>query len=204
MKIRAYITAYNRPKMLASVIDTLHANGIVPKVYEDGVTHPFRGKEGYWQTWDEILKDAEKHEADLYLFIQDDVLNVDIDKIKDIHNQLNSQPYVHHIINDGRHECWLKFQKQKPIDGMEKVGFTDCIFFCNRGALEVTKWRIKQPPLSRWKHPGISSGVGQQLTTIFTNYKISMYKPVESLGYHGDHESEMHPEERKKNPLTSK
>ena len=65
MKIRAYITAYNRPKMLASVIDTLHAVGIVPIVFEDGVTHPHRGKEGYWQTWDEILKDCEKHEADI-------------------------------------------------------------------------------------------------------------------------------------------
>ena len=44
MKIRAYITAYNRPTMLASVIDTLHANGIVPKVYEDGVTHKFNSQ----------------------------------------------------------------------------------------------------------------------------------------------------------------
>ena len=30
-----------------------------------------------------------------------------------------------------------------------------------------------------------------------------MYKPVKSLTYHGDHESKMHPEERKQNPLKS-
>jgi hypothetical protein len=31
-----------------------------------------------------------------------------------------------------------------------------------------------------------------------------MYTPKKSLAFHGDHESKMHPEERKKNPLISK
>ena len=203
MKIRAYITAYNRPKMLASVIDTLHAVGIVPIVFEDGVTHPHRGKEGYWQTWDEILKDCEKHEADLYLFIPDDVLDFDVDRMKEIHLRFN-EPYICNLINDGRHESWVVFQRQQPKNGLEQVGFTDCGFFCNREALSKTKWRIKQPPASRWNNPNMSSGVGMQLTHAFTNAKVKMYKPVKSLGYHGDHESEMNPNERKKNPLISR
>ena len=202
--MRVYLTTYNRPTMLMATLKHLWSFNIEPIIYADGVTHPFRGKEGYWETWDEILKDCEKNPSDLYLFMPEDVLDIDIERIKEIHKGFKGEPYVCNIINDGRHESWVRFQKQQPKNGLEQVGFTDCGFFCSREVLQKTKWRIKQPPATRFNNPNMSSGVGMQLTNIFTTYKIKMYKPTNSLGYHGDHKSEMNTEERKRNPLISK
>lgn len=203
MKIRAYITAYDRAEMLKQVVERFREFDIEPIIYEDGVTHPHRGKKGFWQTWDEILKDCKENEADLYIFVPDDFLELDIEKIKQIHNEIG-KPYVYNIVNDGRWQSWGYFRKQQPINGHEIVGYCDCGFFCDRGALEETEWMIKQPNPKRWdRNPNMSSGVGQYLTGKFM-HTVTMYKPVKSLAYHGDHESKMHPEERKKNPLKSR
>lgn len=204
MKIRAYITAYDRPEMLKQVVERFQEFDIEPIIYEDGVTHPHRGKKGFWKTWDEILKDCKENEADMYLFMPDDFLDIDIERIKEIHNQF-TKPYVYNIINDGRHESWVRFTKQQPINGHERVGYCDGGFFCDRSALEATKWRIKEIHPKRWAlNPNLSSGVGEQLTKAFTLRKVPMYVPEKSLAYHGEHESKMHPDERKNNPLVSK
>ena len=203
MKIRAYITAYDRPEMLKKVVERFREYDIEPVIFEDGVTFPHRGKKGFWKTWDEILKHAEQNVADLYIFTADDFLDLDIDRIIEIHNDFD-KPYVYNIVNDGRWQSWGYFRKQEPIDGHELVGYCDCGFFCDRSALEFTGWKINQPNPNRWnKNPNMSSGVGQYLTGKFIN-NVPMYKPIKSLAYHGDHESKMHPEERKKNPLTSR
>ena len=49
-----------------------------------------------------------------------------------------------------------------------------------------------------------SSGVGYQLSRRLIQLDIPMYKPIKSLAKHGGHESIMHTEERKLNPLKSK
>jgi len=54
------------------------------------------------------------------------------------------------------------------------------------------------------KNPNLSSGIGRSLTFDFKNGNVPMYIPVDSLAIHGDHESQMHPEERKRNPLISR
>ena len=192
--------------MLSDTLKHLASHGITPIVYHDGVDFPHRGKEKFWMTWDEMLKDAHQHkDVDLFMFIPDDFENIDIERIKEIHQEFKGRPYIYNIINDGRVEQWTPFKATPPKNGHQRVGFTDCGFFCNRRALECTKWKVKPIDPARWKKdPKASSGVGRYLTLTFTNYKIPMYKPVKSLAYHGDHESVMHPEERKNNPLISK
>jgi hypothetical protein len=190
--------------MLKQTKAHLKSHGIEPIVLHDGITFPFRGKKGFWQTWDEVLKECEKNPSDMYLFMPEDFEGIDIERIKQIHQEFKRNPYVYNIVNDGRHECWLRFQRQQPKNGHEEVGYCDGGFFCNREALKLTKWRIKQPPESRWNNPNMSSGVGMQLTHAFKNGRVKMYKPVESLAYHGDHESQMHKNERQRNPLISK
>lgn len=205
MKIRAYITAYDRPEMLKQVVERFQEFDIEPIIYEDGVTHPHRGKKGFWKTWDEILKDCKENEADLYIFTQDDCMNLDFERLREYHKRFKYEPYTFHLINDGSHQRWGGFKKQEPVDGVERVGFTDCIFFCNREALEAIGFHILPIKETRWRDfPNLSSGVGQQLTGRLHRAKVKMYKPVKSLAYHGDHESKMNPEERKKNPLISK
>ena len=204
MKIRAYITAYDRPEMLKQVVERFREYDIEPIIYEDGVTHPHRGKKGFWKTWDEILKDCKENEADLYIFTQDDHLDMDIERIIEYHKQM-TEPYVFNLENDGRHQQWRLFPKLPPKDGIQRVGFSDCTFFCGRKTLDLFGYEMEEPPASWWQQsPNISSGVGWRFTVGFTKLKIPMYKPVKSLSYHGGHESKMHPEERKKNPLKSR
>lgn len=186
--------------MLKEQIERLRFFGIEPIVKNDGVDFPHRGKKGFWMTWQEIILDSKDNEADLYLFMPDDFENIDIDKIKEIHKRMNG-PYIYNIINYGKLENWINF---KPIDLGEEwqVGFNDCGFFCNRETiLKLTN--LKEPPPARWNNPNISSGVGQQLSNQCKNYKIPCYVPKKSLAYHGDHDSQMNYEERKKNPLIS-
>lgn len=197
---------YDRPEMFKETVRHIISSGhCLFKTYEDGVDFEFRGKQGFWKTWDEALYEAEAYHETLYLFMPDDFQNIDLNKIKELHEDFKNEPYVYNIINDGRHEQWTRFLKKQPINGTEQVGFTDCGFFCNREALEAIGFYMDEVPKS-WFEQGenMSSGVGYQLTKRFNKAGVKMYKPVKSLAYHGDHESKMHPNERKKNPLISK
>lgn len=86
-----------------------------------------------------------------------------------------------------------------------KVGFTDCGFFCNKQLLNRIGYYVNEINPRRFEHnEAISSGVGQDLTFRMLRTNCNMYTPTKSLVYHGDHESLMHPEHRKKIPLISK
>jgi len=202
--MKVYLFTYNRPQMLEQTLRHLALYQIEPTIFHDGVTHPFRGKQGFWQTFDEALKDAQQSDDDFFLFMPDDFQEIDINRIKGIHQKFKHSPYVYNIINDGRFESWLPFKKQQPNKGTERVGYCDGGFFCNRSALQATKYRIKQPPFDWVKNPNLSSGIGRSLTFDFKNGNVPMYIPTDSLAIHGDHESQMNPEERLIHPLISK
>lgn len=201
---------YDRPKMLEQTLNHLRDNtGLLTtiNVFEDGVTFPYRGKKGFWVTWNEALKECDNYglKKEIYLFMPEDFLDLDLDRLQEIHERLKDKPYVCNIINDGRHQQWMAFPKQEPVDGLERVGFTDCGFFCNREALEKIGFWMEEPPKGWFKQgEDISSGVGMMLTKRLAQAKIPIYKPVKSLAFHGSHPSKMHPNERDKNPLISK
>ena len=199
---------YDRPEMLKETTDHIRRNigeNDTLTIYNDGVDFPHRGKKGFWKTWNEALKKCEENVDDIYLFMPEDFLNLDFDRVREMHERMKHEPYVFNIINDGRHQSWGAFKKQDPVNGVEQIGFCDGGFFCNRKALEAIGFYMIEINERRWKEfPNLSSGIGQQLTGRFHRAKVKMYKPVKSLAYHGDHESKMNPEERKKNPLISK
>ena len=180
--------------MLEEQLRHLKVFGIDPIVKWDGVDFMHRGKDLYWLTWNEMLEDCKKNEADIYLFMPDDFERIDIDKIKELHQK--RECYAYNIINDGREKL---FNRQVPYmeDGDINCGFVDCGFFCDRKALDVLGYHIDRPEVKE-----DSSGVGRALSNKFF-LKIEMYKPVKSLAYHGNHESLMHPDIRKKTPLIS-
>lgn len=202
--------------MLTKVVEHLNSFGIIPMIKDDGSSyepklpqyfrHKHRGKKEYWITWYEMLNSCVNSEAELFLFMPDDFQELQVERMLEIHEQLKSKPYVYNIINDGRRKMWTKVAPLQINENEFRVGFTDCGFFCNREALQSIKFRVDQVPDWFWKKHGeeASSGVGYQLSVKFCNSRVPIYLPIKSLAKHGDHDSRMHPDERKKNPLISK
>ena len=217
MRIKSFITTYDRKQMLEQVVTHLNSKGIIPTIKDDGsdYTHDFpqyfrhkhRGKKKYWITWHEMFKDCQKSNAELYLFMPDDFQNLDVERMIALHYEYDKRgSYVYNIINDGRSKEWTGVEPLQVTEDTIRVGFTDCGFFCNRQALERLNFFIKPILDTRWLRYGenCSSGVGHQLSARFFKEGVTMYKPVKSLAEHGTHESKMHKEEREKNPLISK
>jgi hypothetical protein len=206
-----FVFSYNREQMLRQMLTDIKGEAFV--VLDDGsdfetenmVKFPHEGKVGFWKKWKYAFEMAEKSDDELFIFIGDDFQNVQLGDILMLHEQHKHEPYVYNIINDGRDSSWMPFTAVQTNEHTIQVGFTDCGFFCNREALKRLEFRIDPISPQRFKQKkNISSGVGQQLTNRFTRHEVKMFKPVRSLAFHGDHESKMHPEERKLNPLISK
>jgi len=206
MKVRCFITTYDRPEMLTKAVGNLGRFGIIPTIKDDGSTyehnlpqyfrHEHRGKEGFWMTWDEMLKDCYMA-GELFIFTVDDFQNLDVKKILELHEKYKDRPYAYNILNDGREGLFTGVVPCE-VNGDIMCGFVDCGFFCNYEALAKIGFGMERTDVKE-----DSSGVGRNLSMRFLRAKVLMYKPIKSLATHGTHESKMHPIERLKNPLKS-
>lgn len=208
-----FIFNYEREEMFHQVLN--HLKELNPVVLDDGssyfIDYPnvirFKngGKQDFWRKWFVAFEIAKGSDDDFFLFMPNDFMDLDLKKVKKLHKKFKNNPYVCNIINDGREWCWLR-KPAEPVDQfVKKVYFTDCGFFCNRKALERIDFKIDPVDDKRFiRSRDISSGVGQQLTMKFNRGGVKMYLPYKSLAKHGDHESTMHKDERKNNPLISK
>jgi len=209
------INSYNRPKSLQKVVTAWLEAGAEVHVFDDGSEmaplkyvywHHFehKGKRGYWQIWDAMLKMLRtRTDHELIIFSPDDFTAPKVDEILAQHERLNKWAYAHNIINDGRNACWTAFMPRVIDSGLMEVGFVDCGFFCNRKALDAISYYVSAIP-ENWHNTHGSSGVGYQLSKRMLKRAVTMLLPMKSLAYHGNHESKMHPELRKKQPLKSK
>ena len=210
------IFTYNRPEMLSRLLDEV--TGIV---IDDGSDYdyspfigrcdyhrlPHGGKEYFWSTWNYALELCKESNSDFFLFLPDDVHDIDIETIHSLHNTLKSDPYAFNYLNVGHNTGWTPIKPQNvTIDGFNAIrcGFVDCAFFCNRKTLELLDFELECISMNRFKSDFISSGVGQQMSRRLWKKNVKMYIPERSLAVHGDHDSQMHPEERKLNPLVSR
>jgi len=208
MKIHSYILTYNREELLKLTNESFTDYGLTPIILNDGSnyninlpnvrTHIHRGKEEFYKTWVEIFEECKEVEADIYLFAPDDFINIDFKRIEEIAKSFD-KPYVYNLINDGRNGMWTGIQPYNVNEDTIMCGMVDCGFFCNREALEAINFTFDKPIANQY-----SSGVGSALSNAFLRSRVVMYKPVSSLAWHGNHDSVMHYEERKRNPLISK
>ena len=187
-----YIPTTVQRDTLNEILVYLEACDVTPILFPNNA-----GKEMFWSVWNDMLKTAEKSEAELFIFMQDDFTDLDLERIKEIHETHKDKPYAFNIINDGRNGL---FNGVVPVTIDDKImcGFVDCGFFCNREALDAIGYYMEQTEVKK-----DSSGVGRRLSNRFLKARVTMYKPVTSLAWHGDQDSIMHPEERRKNPLIS-
>ena len=164
---------------------------------------PNYGKQKHWRIWNNDLEECrECTDTDLFIFIPDDVSDVSFGKIIHSAENLKNHEYFYNIINDGRTMSWNQLPPQLEDDKI-KIFFTDCAFFTNYKTLKRLGFYINSINERRFKRPNISSGVGQQLTNRLNACKIDIFHPYESLAFHGEHDSVMNAEERKRNPLVS-
>jgi len=209
------ITTYNRSEMLLSLLKEINGNVVV---FDDGseynpsehkkycryYRYSHQGKIGFWKIWGEMLRIAKRSKDDWFLFLQDDVTGVQMDKIKGVTKGLDT--FAFNIMRRGDPmRGWTNIQPSPAtLNGLDvfKCGYVDCIFSTNRKTLELLEWQMN--PISPYhSYPkGKSSGVGEQLSQRFKRLDVPMYFPKKSLAVHGDHESKMHPN-RKVNHMIS-
>lgn len=205
-KFLIFIFSYNRKEMLESLISELSTKNCEVMVIDDGsdfvikhpnkIVFPHQGKLFHWKRWNAAFQLARESEYKYFGFLPDDFANVNLDFL------FPTNLCVLNVLNDGRLQNWNKIQ---PIDfgDFYKVGFTDCGFFCQRESIERIGFYVCKT-LMQNKREFASSGVGLQLTNRFNKERIPIFTPKKSLAFHGNHESKMHPELRKIEPLISK
>ena len=210
------IFSYNRPNKLHSLLDEIGHSVVI----DDGSDYkalPFldkcdyyrfthKGKEGFWLQWQYAFDIAKESNEDWFFFAQDDISNVNMAEIKRLTQNIKT-PFAFNIMHRGTHRGWTNIKHEPTtIKGVDChiVSYVDCIFATNRKTLELLHWQILPVDRMRFLIPNISSGVGQQLSRRLFDLNVPMWMPRKSLAYHGDHESKMHPIERKLNPLIAK
>jgi len=226
MKLHINIHSYQRKGMLESLIKEIkdfqakEIHEVSFSIIDDGSDFtssnkcfhqlPHGGKSNFWKLFDYSLKLCKNIDADIYLFIPSDVSHIQFENIFKYHNKYKGfgrtlEAYCYNVTNDGRVKCWGNKRMTVHDEYSFRSYFTDCGFFCPRLTLEKLDFTIHPVEQCRFKmNPNISSGVGQQMTTRLNNLKVKMFIPKKSLCFHGDHDSLMHFEHRKKVPLLSK
>lgn len=195
-----FVFTYQREEMLQQVLENVEPNHLIindGSSYRAGLNCFHTGKKGFWKKFDLAFRIAKHIKDDLFIFMPDDFLNLDMERVKEFHSK-QKEPYACNIIRDNRMKC---FNGLPPIDlgDFYQCFFVDCGFFCNHAALERIGFYMEKTLVS-----STGSGVGRQLTRRFLNAKVKMFLPKKSFAFHGDHPSVMHPHERKRNPLISK
>jgi len=163
------------------------------------------GKRNFWQRMKRAFEFCLASDHDDFVIIPDDFTNFDAHIIRTISKDFEGRPFVANLANDGRKHCWGSYPGETIYDSESNkwlnLGFTDCGMITNRATLE--RITIEPVPESWFNTESKSSGVGHQLTTKFRALGVPMLTPEFSLVYHGQHESVMHPHERKTNPLVT-
>lgn len=191
------ITSYDRPDMLLRLLKELEGEKVV--VVDDGskynpIEHlnycdyyraSHKGRPGFWVNWNLMLEIAKESDEDEFIFLQDDLHSVELDRLREDYTDgcLN-------VLEVGADRGWTP------------VGYVDCMFMCNREVLEALEWKLEPIPIHRFNNPSISSGVGAQLSYRLWLKGIPMILNG-NYAKHGDHESKMNKEERKRNPLVT-
>lgn len=164
-----------------------------------------KGKEQYFLNWQYAFEICKQSDDDFFLFIPDDFSDIDYVRIDAIFNIMDGL-FAYNLLNDGRPSCWTPIKKKETtVAGVEsyQVSYCDGGYFTNRETLEAIQFEQEFISFRRFDRENISSGVGETQSRKFWKAGIPMYCPKKSLCYHGEHESKMHTELRKIQPLIS-
>jgi hypothetical protein len=162
-----------------------------------------RGKMKYWKTFDDMFKLVGSVECDTIIFTPNDFIDYNFDRLFNLIEKFGNDIYVLNIINDGRVSCWNGIERVVHDDELYRDYYCDCGFITNKNTMNLIGYYINPISINYNKYNEMSSGVGRQLTDRLNSNKIPIFTPIKSLAYHGNHESLMNKQIRKKNKLIS-
>jgi hypothetical protein len=184
-----------------SWFDKRHLNNIEVQRFNN------HGKKRYWSLVNNILDTLSAKKSDYYFYLGDDLEvkeNFFYDAINSWESISDNNKISLNLLIDSRTKSWTDFERVKRnFSGFDvyQTQWLDMIMIFDE---KLLSHRLNPIPISRWKdRPLLSSGVGAQLSGRFHESGYGMYQVVSSLVYHGEHDSEMNPEERRINKLTS-
>lgn len=156
----------------------------------------------FWARWELARRICLASKQNNYLIIPNDIKDLNIKEVKRLHKVFSDKPFLCNVINDGRISCWGEHRRiNNDFQGYKDYGYFDCGGLSNRATLSQIE--VKEPHYTWWLGENKSSGVGYQITMQARKLNIPMFTPDKSLCYHGDHESVMHKELRKRQKLIS-
>lgn len=209
------IFSYNRPDMLLRVLRECPSGESVV-VLDDGSTYDptehqqycqyirtqHWGKTGFWQKWQYAFDLCRISDDEYFTFLADDMREINWDRIARIPDKLYAQNLM---FERGRYRDWTNlggFEVKFNGELHYSVGYVDCSYATNRKTLEHIEW-TQDEVTWEWFCAGkyISSGVGHHQSWKYVHKFVQMFMPKTTIAKHGNHESQMHPEHRKKVPL---
>ena len=225
--VNILLTTHNRPKMFARVCKMLNRQTYPIQnviVLNDGSDMPYprlpnhdifeenklmhRGKEGWWELVNFGLTRLKGIPAKYFIFLVDD-FEFDEYFVGELIEKYESIPdNKKQALSYSWNPAWanrLNWAKRLPQRrrGFWLTQWLDMAFICEQDKFLKIIPAISPIDPHRWdNNPGLSSGVGMQITARLRGHG-NLYHVAESMVKHGTHDSVMHPQERKINPLTA-
>lgn len=222
------ITTHNRQEMLKMLLDDIFKNNnykIFVVIFDDASTDNYNldgydvkyikyvknnGLKNLWKIIDDTFKFCKNISANYYFFLQDDL------RLKK--NFFEESIRIFEKINDEKKislgTLMIDSQRNTPKwTGVMPIEFEDyyitqwceLVFMCKYNFFNSLEFKMNPISPDRWKdNPHLSSGVGEQISRRLFSLGLNMYHVKETLTTHGDHESKLLPELRKKVKLIAK
>lgn len=98
--------------------------------------------------------------------------------------------------------CWTGFPPRNHSDGITLTQWVDGSFMCDQRGLDEIGWEIEPIAEARWmRDAGVSTGVGEQISTRLVEKNRNLYQVRKSLVVHTPGISNYNPAARRTNPL---
>jgi hypothetical protein len=135
----------------------------------------WRGKVKFWETTNNLLREAQKVTSHFFYMVQDDarLCRNFFDRAESAWNKIDAPdkialdfaPYNFKVF---RRDLWNRKAPEFhsfPCETFIKLGWIDCWWMATNKMLQALDYRILPIPSMRWaRRKGLSSGVGQQLS----------------------------------------
>lgn len=225
-----FIRTFERPRLLRALLADLDREGATdvfvlddassadmaePRAYCEERRWRYRraqknhGKKRAWQLWNEMFEEAQRLDAKLFVFLDDDMrLCHDFFRLLDEHwSSIESDSAATLMLMvDSREQrtCWTGMHPRRQ-GTVVRTQWVDGAFAIHRRALHAVGWKIKKIPPGRWgSTPNASTGVGRQLSQRLHRANYGMFRVCDSLVDHVGKRSKMNPAERRSHPLRAR